>query len=293
MSERVFILGAGPVATTLAAALRIAGVSVVGLWARRASAAKESGERADVPHFTGTWPDEVRLASTLILAVRDDAIAEVAKRLAADGILDSSQVLLHCSGAQAATTAFANLPVRGRGLLHPLRAIADPMSAIPELATTTFGIEGDPVGLGMARKLCDALGASTLVLQARQMSAYHAAATIMSNYLVSLADLATEVLANAGIDDADGAFLHLAQGALDNLHRQGLPHALTGPIRRGDSATVAAHLDTLEQGPIACSQLYRLLALRALGLSHQIGEADELKLTKIAELLSPIADTDR
>ncbi len=288
----VFILGAGPVATALAGALRLAGVSVVGIWARRVSAAQKCGEQANVPYFSGSWPDELRLASTLILAVRDDAIAELAERLVADGILDGSQVLLHCSGAQAATKTFAKLPLQGRGLLHPLRAIADPMAAIPALASTTFGIEGDKAGLDTAQKLCDALGATSLRLQADQMPAYHAAATIMSNYLVSVVDLAAEVLARAGVGDPNAAFLDLAQGALDNLRRHGLPHALTGPIRRGDSMTVAAHLETLEQGPSASAELYRLLASRALGLSQQIGDAEELELTRIAELLRLDTDAD-
>ena len=291
----VVILGAGPVAMALAGALATAGRPPAGLWARRAEAAKRAGEFAGIPYFSGTvWPAAVRDAEVLVLAVRDEAIAPLAKQLEADGVPTGTQVLLHCAGSLAAETAFADVRSRGMGLLHPLRAIVDPAESAKSLATTTFGIEGDTVGKAVAEELAVALGAPVLRLRAEQMAAYHASAAIASNYLVALMEVAEGVLEAAGIagTDARAALLDLGQGSLDNLRREGLPEALTGPIRRGDAATVAAHIHALQVGPTETLVLYQLLGRRCLALARLCGDAPDAKLLEINELFGVTPDAD-
>ena len=56
-SPNTFIIGAGPVATALAGALRLAGVPVLGLWARRPDAARQAGAAAGVAAFSSAPPD--------------------------------------------------------------------------------------------------------------------------------------------------------------------------------------------------------------------------------------------
>ncbi len=290
----VFILGAGPVAMALAGALATRGQPPVGLWARRAKAAKRAGEFAGIPHAAGDWPQALRDADVIVFAVSDDSIASLANRLAADGVLSGTQVLLHCAGSRAAGTVFSNMPARGVGLLHPLRAIASAAETLADIASTTFGIEGDTAGRAAAEQIAAALGASVLALEAHQLAAYHAAAAIASNYLVSVLDLAEDVLAQAGIEGsaAREAFADLAQGALDNVRQTGLPKALTGPIRRGDVATVRAHAEALAAGPGENLELYRSLGRRCLVLSQKCGDAEAEKLTEIASLLAEPARAD-
>lgn len=271
----------------LAGALTKVGHPPTGLWARRGEAAKRAGEFAGVPYVSGDWPDALREAEVILFAVRDDAIGALAKRLNNDGVLSSSQVLLHCAGSRSAESEFARLDVRGKGLLHPLRAIVSPAETIASIASTTFGVEGDEAGRRAAEGVVEVLGATFMALQSEQVAAYHAAAAIASNYLVGLLDLAEDVLSQAGIkgEAAQEAFVNLAQGALDNVRRSGIPGALTGPIRRGDSATVKAHMAALAIGPTENLDLYRALGQRSLALSRECGDAEEAKLQEISELL--------
>jgi predicted short-subunit dehydrogenase-like oxidoreductase (DUF2520 family) len=156
------------------------------------------------------------------------------------------------------------------------------------LAGTTFGVEGDAAGVARARALVGALGGELLELGEGQIAAYHAAAAIVSNYLVALVDVAVELLDDSGIDrdDALAAVLPLASGTLDNLAERGLPEALTGPIRRGDSQTVQRHLEALgDRGDLA--QIYRVLGRRVLELSRSLGDAPESELERISQLLRP------
>ena len=100
----------------LAGALTKSGHPPTGLWARRAEAAKRAGDFAGIPHASNEWPEGLRDADVIVFAVSDEGITPLARRLAEDGVLDGSQVVLHCAGSLAAETAFAGILARGKGL---------------------------------------------------------------------------------------------------------------------------------------------------------------------------------
>jgi len=282
------VIGAGPVAVALAGAMRLGGVPVLGLWARHPERARAAGGIAGVAAFSSAPPDILLEASTVVLAVRDEAIAEVASMLVGTGLVTRGHVLIHCSGSISAEEAFVGVreQIGGAGVMHPLRAIADGRTAMRALAGTTFGVEGDDSGKARARALVGAVGGTVLELSGDQIAAYHAAAAVVSNYLVALVDVAAELLAQVGIDRAQAvdALLPLAAGTVDNLRERGLPDALTGPIRRGDKETVVRHLAALEPST-ELTELYRVLGRRVLELSRALGDAPETQLEAISKLL--------
>lgn len=270
-SPNTFVIGAGPVATALATALRLGGVPVLGLWARRPAPARAAASAAGVAAYSSAPPDLLLESDVVVLAVRDDAVGAIATMLIGTGLITTKHVLLHCSGAIAAREAFADVDgkVGGVGTLHPLRAIADGKAVGRAMKGTMFGVEGDERGRAVAQVLAQAMGGAALSLDGGQMAKYHAAAAMASNYVVALIDAAAEVLTGAGLspEQAVGALVPLAQGALANIAAQGIPGALTGPIRRGDQATVARHLGVLEA---EARDIYRVLALRALAIAGRI-----------------------
>src|SRR3954471_19248148 len=140
-----FLIGAGPVATALAGALRLGGVPVLGLWARRPAPARAAGSAAGVAAFSSAPPDVLLEAEVVILAVRDQVIGEVAEMLVGTGLVNKRHVLLHCAGAESAKEALGGVVARvgGIGTLHPLSAISDARAAMRALKGTVFGVEGD------------------------------------------------------------------------------------------------------------------------------------------------------
>jgi predicted short-subunit dehydrogenase-like oxidoreductase (DUF2520 family) len=272
-----FVVGAGPVATALAGALRLGGVPVLGLWARKAHAARAAGAAAGVAAFSSAPPDVLLESEIVILAVRDHVIGEVAEMLVGTGLVNKKHVLLHCAGAAAARDVLGAVSdrVAGIGTMHPLSAIADGKTAMRTLKGTVFGIEGDDVGRAGASKLVHALAGITLALDGSQMAAYHAAAALASNYVVALIDVAANVLASAGVapDKAAIALVPLAEGALRNVAAHGTTAGLTGPIRRGDAETVSRHLDALRARP-ELAEIYRALARRAVEIAARIDGRD-------------------
>lgn len=272
-SPNTFVIGAGPVATVLAASLRRGGVPVMGLWARRPDAARAAARAAGVAGFSSAPPDLLLESDVVLIAVRDAAIAEVAAMLCGTGLITKRHVLLHCSGAVSAGEVLGGVAdkVGGVGTLHPLRAIADTSGVATGLRGTVFGIEGDPMALQVAQRLVSAMGGAALPLAREQMAAYHAAAAMASNFVVTLVDAAAQALSAAGmpIEQAVAALVPLAQGALANVVERGAQHGLTGPIRRGDVHTVQRHLAALAVRP-ETQELYRALGKATVKLAGSI-----------------------
>jgi predicted short-subunit dehydrogenase-like oxidoreductase (DUF2520 family) len=272
-SPNTFVVGAGPVATALAGALRLGGVPVLGLWARTPAQARAAGAIAGVAAFSSAPPDLLLESDLVLVAVRDSAIGEVANRLLGTGLISKKHVLLHCSGAFSSGEAFKDIATKvgGIGTLHPLRAIADGRTAMRTLKGTIFGVEGDEAGRAYAHILVGALGGKALALDGQHMPAYHAACAFASNYVVAVLDAAVAALGRAGLGEQDAlaALIPLAQGALANVAERGLAGGLTGPIRRGDELTVARHLEALS-GDRELVALYEALARRTVDVASRI-----------------------
>ena len=215
-------------------------------------------------------PEETRHAGLVLLAVPDDTILSLAAELAKEGAVSARQVVLHLSGLLD-RRALEPLTATGAGLgsFHPLQAIAEP-SAAPELLAGSFaGLEGDGLALAAGEWLAATLGMRPVRLTPGAKPAYHAGAVVASNYAVVLADMAERLARQAGLFAVDAAamYLPLMQGTVANL-TGGSIAALTGPIRRGDAATVRAHLAALAP---ADRELYRQLGLAALRLAREAG----------------------
>jgi predicted short-subunit dehydrogenase-like oxidoreductase (DUF2520 family) len=266
--ERLLIVGDGPVARALAAALQAADVAPL-RWSRAAG--------TPMPH-----------ADVIVLAVRDEAIGEVAAQIM--GRVDDEAtppILLHCAGALPAEEAFAGLKRRplGVGVVHPLRALAGADSDA-QLGGVVFAVEGDGPGREAALRLVERVGGVPLVLEAAQLPRYHAAAALVSNHAVALVDAGVELLTSVGLDrtQATTALAALLASTASNLTRVGLPEALTGPIARGDVAVVARHLIALR--PLAeIAALYRATARRVSKVAADKGRAGRDALLRIAALL--------
>jgi predicted short-subunit dehydrogenase-like oxidoreductase (DUF2520 family) len=215
-------------------------------------------------------PEETSGAALLLVATPDDVIAGLAAELAREQAVSAHQVVMHLSGLLD-RRALESLAATGAGLgsFHPLQTIADPSSAPERLAGSYAGLEGDERALVAGERLASALGMRAVRLAPGAKPGYHAGAVIASNYAVVLADMAERLAREAGIaaEEAAAMYLPLMGGTVANLVL-GPAAALTGPVRRGDVATVRSHLAVLGK---ADGVLYRALGLAALRLAREAG----------------------
>lgn len=267
------IVGAGRLGTALAAALVRRGWELRLVVDEDLRAARESRRVIGSGRAAAMIGRASRPGDVVIVAVPDAAVGRVAASLAASGPDWAGRTVFHTSGI---LPAGALGPLRERGArtasLHPAQSIPrkdTPASAFREVV---WGIEGDEEALVTAHAIVRSLGGHVLRLSEEEKPLYHAACALASNALVALTATSFGLLRAAGIDEktASAALLPLMQGTLQNVKYLGPRAALTGPVSRGDDATVKKHLEALRRDPEALA-VYRALGKFALGLAARSG----------------------
>jgi predicted short-subunit dehydrogenase-like oxidoreductase (DUF2520 family) len=202
----VAIVGAGRLGTALSAALRAARLDVRG------------------PLGRGESPDG---AEAVLLCVPDGEIA------AGAAALGPGPLVGHCSGA----TTLAPLAPHEAFSLHPLMTVP-PGGAAPFAGAGAAVAGSTPRALSTAYALAQALELRPVTVADADRAAYHAAASMAANFLVTLEGAAERVATSAGVDRATLA--PLVRAAVESWVQRGARDALTGPIARGDEQTVQA-----------------------------------------------------
>jgi predicted short-subunit dehydrogenase-like oxidoreductase (DUF2520 family) len=172
-------------------------------------------------------------AGVVLLCVPDEEISAAAECVA-PGVLVG-----HCSGA----TTLAPLAPHEAFSLHPLMTVSEEGATFSGASCAIAG--STPRALETARALAERLGMTSFEIGDADRAAYHAAASMASNYLVTLEDAAERVLAGTGAGRE--LLVPLVRAAVDNWARLGGERALTGPIARGDEATVARQRAAVEE----------------------------------------------
>jgi predicted short-subunit dehydrogenase-like oxidoreductase (DUF2520 family) len=209
--ERCAIVGAGRLGHALAAALREAGIDVEG------------------PLGRGEQPR----AEVVLLTVPDGEI-----RAAAESLPLTAQFVGHCSGA----TTLEPLGSREGFSLHPLMTVTEGGASFAGAGCAIAG--STQRTLAVARGLATALRMTAVEVPDEDRAAYHAAASIAANFLVTLEGAAERLAATAGVPRE--LLVPLARAALENWAANGAEQALTGPVARGDEATIARQREAIE-----------------------------------------------
>lgn len=240
----VGIVGRGRVGTALARAFREAGLAV------------------DGPAGRGEAPS----GEAVLLCVPD---AEIPAAVAVVAGRRGVRLVGHASGA---TPLSVLEPARRAGTdlfgLHPLQTFSGAVA--PALAGAGCAIAGStPAAATAAAGLARRLGMEALEIVDGQRASYHAAASIASNFLVTLEATAEAVAAGAGLapDDARAMLVPLVRQTVDNWAAVGPEQALTGPVARGDEATVTSQRTAVATVDPALVVLFDALVERTRSLA--------------------------
>lgn len=203
----------------------------------------------------------LRRADAYLLAVGDDQVEAACAALSAAGSL-AGAVVFHCSGALS-SQALAAARHAGASVasVHPIRSFADPAAVALDFAGTFCGAEGDGAALALLAPAFEAAGARLVAIDPAAKTVYHAAAVFASNYLTTLLDAALRAYEAAGIPRATALQLMqpLATETMANVFRLGPEQALSGPVARGDMATVARQQVALAKWDRDTGALYQAL----------------------------------
>lgn len=204
-----------------------------------------------------TDSSQMSAASVWMLSVPDDQIVAACDALTEK--FHANSIVFHCSGAKSSTILQSAIRAGAAvASVHPVRSFADVQQSVEQFPGTICSVEGDARALAVLIPALQAIGATTVEISAENKLLYHAGSVFASNYLVSLMDIALRTYQAAGIpeDMAYAMAAPLARQSLDNVLKMGAPRALTGPIARGDMATVHQQQQRVEQWDHTAGNVY-------------------------------------
>lgn len=275
LPRSVYLVGRGRMAGALSAALTDADVPFTVLPSRALTAALSEVERDGNPAL---W----------LLCVRDDAIAGTASLLAPS--LRRHDRVFHLAGMRGLEELRpAHDAGCAIGAFHPLLAVADPARP-PSLAGACFSLQGDDDAHRAAVWFAHRVGARVLRLGPTDRARYHAAAALVASGGVALAQGAAQLLARStprlAPNAAAQAVASLLRSVAHNVETVGVDAALASPLLRGDTDTLALHLERMSVVPAARALYHSALTL-LLGTLSTTGAVPPAVLERARALLEP------
>jgi len=222
----------------------------------------------------------------VFITTADDFIPQVSSELK----WRPGQTVVHCSGASTVQSLeAARRQGAGVGSIHPCQTFAGIEQAIANLPGSTFAIEAEEPVKATLTDMARALRGDIVYLTSEDKVLYHAAAAIACNYFTTIVKLAADLWRNFGKTPADAirAYMPLLRGTLANIETVGFPECLTGPIARGDVATIRRHLAALEKSAPELLPLYKELGKFTVPIGRDKGSLAADRAAELTALLKP------
>lgn len=215
-------------------------------------------------------PEDAALAAdVVVISVPDDAIASVASRIAS--VLRPGATVVHTSGLHGTEVL---QPCGDRvAAIHPAQTIATPNES---LEGVWFGVTCPEAMREWSEWFVSQLGGRAVHIAAEDRARYHAALCIASNFTVTLAGDAADLLPDAQL------LAPLLRQTIQNVIELGAGAALTGPVARGDAGTIREHLRSI---PASYTPAYVAMARRTLERARAAGRVDEKRAAAVEEVL--------
>lgn len=215
--------------------------------------------------------DAVKSAELVFITTPDSLIEQICRKISAKGGFCESHVVYHMSGALSSDILVsAKSCGASTGSIHPLQAFTSyEKGHKSQFKGANISLEGDNTAIELGQKIIKSLQGNEIIIPTHLKTAYHAAAVVASNYLVTLEHFALELLKQAGLSEENGFRLiePLILGTLDNIKTMGTVKALTGPIARGDVAIVSRHLEDIDKKLPHFLDLYKILGKCTLDIA--------------------------
>jgi predicted short-subunit dehydrogenase-like oxidoreductase (DUF2520 family) len=272
------------VGTALGGALARAGHEIVAASAVSAESVRRA-ERVLAGVAIRPADEVVAAADFVLLAVPDDALRPLIFGLANTDAWRPGQLVAHTSGAHGIGVLD---PAAARGVLplalHPVMTFTGRPEDVDRVEGASFGITAPDEMRPVAEALVVEMGGEPVWVPESARPLYHAALTVGSNHLVTLVNDALSLLASAGVEQPARLLGPLLSAALDNVLRLG-DAALTGPVSRGDVATVSRHVHTLAEAAPGLLPSYLAMARRTAERARDSGQLAEADANAVLQVL--------
>jgi len=288
---RIGFIGMGVLGKGLGLALATRGYPVVAIHSRTRSSAHWLADRIPKCQVLESAQELANAVDLVFITTPDSAISEVAASIT----WRPDQGAVHCSGALPVSIlhpAFQQSVAIGS--FHPFQTFAGingPEDAVSRLSGVTFAISATVWLNRYLTKLALDLGGFPVYISDEDRPLYHASAVLSCGYLVSLLQSAISIWETFGASpqDAMKAIYPLARTTLDNMANHGAQSSVTGPVVRGDAATIQSHLESLSHRAPEFLSVYQTMTQASFPFAAKSGVTQ----TQLAAMRELIGQYDR
>jgi predicted short-subunit dehydrogenase-like oxidoreductase (DUF2520 family) len=224
-------------------------------------------------------------ADVILVGVPDSVLPEIDTVLAPE--VRPGQVVWHFAGAYG-VEPFPGVAGAGAGVaaLHPVQSCPSVETAIARLPGSAWGVTcSEGLEEWVQTVVSTHLGGTPVPVAEIDRPAWHAAAVITSNGVAALMATGEQILRDLGIDSLEGVLGPLALGTIQNAVEGGAADTLTGPVIRGDVATIERHIAALRARDADLARAYIRTSLSILETAAKTGRVDEATAAKMRDRL--------
>lgn len=283
---KIGFIGAGRVGTAIGIYLFKKNITISGYYSKSFSSAKKAAA------LTNSTPFEnldvlIKQCDVIAITTPDDEITNIVVEIKKLNCNLQYKIIFHMSGVHSSKIF---KPLKDNDLttlsIHPMLSISDSISAAKEVENAVFTIEGEGEQYNTTKLFIDNLGIKSVTLSTDNKIMYHAACSLISNYLVTLINTGRHMLISSGFPKelATESIKPLFLKTVNNILENGTENSLTGPIARGDTGTIQKHLAELINYP-EWFELYNVLALNTVNFAKNENYINNEKATELKEVL--------
>jgi predicted short-subunit dehydrogenase-like oxidoreductase (DUF2520 family) len=290
VTQRINIIGCGRAAGSLARLWVQAGAVSIGSVMNRS----EVSSRQAVEKIGAGTPvknlQQMEQADYWLIGTNDDQVLAVAEAMVSLEQRLTGSLVFHLAGRFGLEVLEPlNNGSISLAALHPVRSLTDSALSLDGFAGTACVAEGSDAAIKALQPLVTSIGGAWLPVQAIDRGLYHASVSIISNITKAVAWKAQKWQRRAGLpEETAKAVTHqLLQSTMADLFRSGARQSITGPVVRGDTQTIEAHIDAIKATHPEDIEVYRVLARTVLELAQERGDLDEKTMLRFRDLLGP------
>jgi predicted short-subunit dehydrogenase-like oxidoreductase (DUF2520 family) len=292
---RFAVVGAGRVGPVLGRILVERGHRCTAVISRSLTSARR-GRRFIGAGRTGTSVRSIPGDTNLIfITAAHGAVGEIVTSLAASRPSFRGIAVCHASGIH---TAAILEPLRRMGgtvfSFHPLQTFPRDFThgqILPSARGIPFGVDGTAAGLRKARRVARAFGGRAICIPPERRVLYHAACVVASNHVTTLLWIVERMFAKLGMkgEGSMAAVAPIIGATLANVFRRLPEQALSGPVARGGTETVAAHCAAVRRFLPELLPVFAAVSLETVALAEKRGSASRESIRAMRRLLIPLS----
>lgn len=287
--SKVAIIGCGKLGSALALAMHHKGYPIDSLIDRNRASAQRLARLVNADCYSNSIQD-LQTAEIIFISVPDGAVLSVIADL--KFYFDENKdmkFIYHTSGilTSGVFDSFRKYDIVGASV-HPIQTFPGSDDDWKRFENCYFGIEGDQKAVVRVQSIIKRLGSKSIIISKEHKSQYHLACAIASNFMVALMAPVKTLFQKMNFSEqqAFDILFPLISTTLLNINKNGVESALSGPIVRGDTETVARHLAILSDELPYYVSLYKVMAKILLEFNSVKENLTKEQYEELMQLLS-------